>query len=104
MRTLFKKKLTYTKSMQEQDTLWDKGNEDIARMAQLFHDIVEQAKKKGFSGDVYIYTHDESEAIAEVFDTQDEAERARLGLVNDYDTSSTCRRLIKHLEKRLNKQ
>ena len=54
MRILFKKKLTYTKIMQKQDALWDNQSEDLALQAQLFHDIVKQAKKKGFSGEVYI--------------------------------------------------
>jgi len=103
LKRLFKKKLTYTEIMREQDALWENGNEDLALQAQLFHDIVKQAKKKGFSGEVYIYTvADDSETIAEVFDSQEEAEGARLGHVNDYDTSSTCRGLIEHLEKRLN--
>jgi hypothetical protein len=46
LKDLFRKKLSYTKEMKEQDLLWENESEDFDVMEKLFHQIVNEAKKK----------------------------------------------------------
>jgi len=100
LKNLFRKKLTYTKEMKEQDLLWDNEGEDFDVMEKLFHQIVNEAKEKGFEGHVLIYKTD-IEVLAEVFESKDQYEKAIDGLFDGYESTSKCKTLIELLEKQL---
>lgn len=101
LKNLFRKKLTYTNEMKEQDLLWENEAEDFEVMEKLFHQIVNEAKEKGFKGYVLVYKTD-IEVLAEVFESKDQYEKAIEGLFNDYESTSKCKTLIEILEKHLN--
>ena len=101
LKDLFRKKLSYTKEMKEQDLLWENESEDFDVMEKLFHQIVNEAKEKGFKGHVLIYKTD-IEVVAEVFESKDQYEKAIDGLFDGYyDSTSKCKTLIELLEKQL---
>jgi len=100
LKRLFRKKLSYTNEMKEQDLLWENEGEDFDVVEKLFHQIVSEAKEKGFKGHVLIYKTD-IEVLAEVFESKDQYEKAIDGLFDDYESTSKCKTLIELLEKQL---
>lgn len=92
-----RKKLTYTKAMEKQDTLWNTNDENQDLMASLHKCIVAEAKEMGWQGlsETYFYNN---EVITEFyFNRQDKANG-----VNSYFSCSTCKDLKYALEKEIN--
>ena len=94
-------KLTYTKEMKEQDKLWKLEKEDSNLMEKLFHQIVNEAKGKGFTGYCSIYQTN-NECICEVFHNKEEYEKASLSGESIYYSFGFCKAIIEELEKRIN--
>lgn len=89
LRKLKKQKLTYSKEMKNQDSLWKEEKEDITTMQSLFAQIISEAKEMGFRGTTVIY-HWDNEALIDVL------------IDNEVKTFGYCQPLIEHLETVIN--
>lgn len=78
-------KITYTEQMKQQDKLFAVAEEDRKLMKKLFDDIVTEARKKGFGGEVKVYDNG-SQVIADF---------------GAGDVAGNCTILIKKLERKL---
>lgn len=89
LRKLKKQKLTYSKEMKNQDSLWKEEKEDITTMKSLFTQIISEANEMGFRGTTVIY-HWDNEALIDVL------------INNEVKTFGYCQPLIEYLETVIN--
>ena len=94
-------KLSYTDEMKKQDKLWEYEVEDTTIMEKLFHDIVNEAKEKGFKGYCDIY-QGPGECICEIFEDKKEYEKLRES-GEETEMVGFCKPLIERLEARINR-
>lgn len=94
-------KLSYTEEMKEQDKLWINEEENTTIMEKLFHQIVNEAKEKGFTGYCDIY-QGPGECICEVFENKKEFKQT-LDTMESGTMFGFCKPLVEELEKKINK-
>lgn len=95
--------LTYTDEMKLNDKLWEIEQEDRKLMAQLYEQIITEARNKGFKCTYIIYDGNE-EKIVEIFKNEEEQELCQLGILNSYNLFGYCKPLIQYIEQCLNKE
>lgn len=81
---MFKKKIKPTKEMIQQSKLWENGKEDLSLVKQLYEEIIENARKKGFIG---IFDIDDrvclEECLCYVYDNEEHKRLSYEGKVDD---------------------
>lgn len=89
--------ITYTGEMAIQDELWKSEKEDLEVMKRLYNEIVAEAREYGFKGIVDIY-ESSNEMVVELFESEEEFEKVRNGVIDNEDMFGHCLPLVKRLE------